>query len=295
MAEQIKTNAAPERRSRCKALLTIARANLESWLYSPRTIVALVFMILLCYMEVSSFNRRLAAGSLAFHYTEMLFFVFYNGCNVLMMSTMLLIAVCEMPKRITFQYYALLRSTRREFLTAQIVYCLTVVLSALLIIAVFSSIFTLGHLAPGGGWSDDLRVLQGSMKQEETIVPLFFRTSLSPGLALCCAIAPMFCFWFTMLMILLFFSVVSMPLIGVLLYAFLLWGPSILFFEAIPGIQLPTQFALLRNLALPYREEGMQYFFKVLAGYAALNAVLIAVMYWRIQSTELVFTNSQKA
>lgn len=294
MAENAIVNRTGTRRCKAKALLTIARSNLESWFYSPRTIVAFVFIVLICFMEVSALNRQLQSANLVFHYPEMLFYVFYTGCNNKMISTMLLIAVCEMPRRIVFQNYALIRSTRKEFLMAQMIYCLAIVLIALLLVAICASVFTIGHLSAGSNWSDNARVAAGVMREDQTVISEFFRKSMNPGVAIFFAVMPMFFFWFTMLMVVLLFSIFSKPLLGIIIYVFILWSSSILMFEGIPGIVLPSQFAPLRSMALEYRDEAMGYYGRVMMGYVIVDAALIIAMFIRIKHCDLAFNATAK-
>ena len=88
-----------------------------------------------------------------------------RACNITMTSILFLITVSELPRRMGYQYNMLIRATRYQWLCSQILYCLWMTLLMLLLVVLCAAIFILPGVAPGNGWTDDIRIMQGLFRR----------------------------------------------------------------------------------------------------------------------------------
>ena len=267
----------------------MVQGNLDTWLRSPRTILMAVFVMAECYLQAHSYGMMLDARKLTMHYGETMFYALNRGCNMPLTSIVFLMMVSEIPRRIPFQHYALIRCSRAMWLLGQIIYCLLTVIFMLVLIILCFSLFCVPFVTHGTGWSDITRLAEG-MDIRETLIPGYILqggfTPLSASLA---AILPLFFFWFTMVLVILFFSLLEAPMIGIATYAFLLLANVSILYEVIPGFRTPIHFATLDNITSAVFEKKMVFFARVIAIYAIIDLALIALMTWQVRRTELNF------
>lgn len=282
------------RPGRWKAILAMCRINVETWRTSAKTLVALFFTVAICYTEVLLAARNSANSGWAMYFGETMFLSFNAGFNSMMTSMLLLVTVTELPRRIPFQSYALVRGRRYEWLAGQLLYCAGLAAFMLLLVTACTALFSIGQAEPGSGWSDTARIAAGEIEEWDGIVSPFVRAHFTPLTGCLYAAAPLLLFWFTMLCVLLLCSVWGAPLVGVAAYAFLLWAGLIVDFSGlvVRGLMLPKDFATLRYLGLELRGTG--FYWRVIAGYFILDAALIATMFLRVKYTDMVFDSENR-
>ena len=122
----------------------LATSNVDSWLHTPRTIVMLIAAVLLCMVETQKLFRLYTIDGYSLHLVESVFLLAYTGFNILMSSMMFLVTISELPMQISFQYYSLVRVTRRKWINSQVLYCLSMVVMFLLLLTACSFAFCLG-------------------------------------------------------------------------------------------------------------------------------------------------------
>lgn len=290
----LETRTAPLRHHRRKAILAMTRINIEAWRSSAKTIVALLFAIAVCYAEVTWGTRNIQANGWKLYFGENMFLSFNVGFNSMMTSMLLLVTVTELPRRIAYQGYALVRSNRRDWLASQLLYCAGLALFMLLLVTACTALFSIGQVSPGSGWSDLERIASGEMDEWSGIVTPFAREHFTPLTGCLHAAAPILLFWFTMLCVLLLCSVYNAPLVGVAAYVFILWAGIIIDFSglAVRGFMLPKDFATLDALGLSMR--GLAFYWYVIAGYIVTDAALIAIMFLRVKHTDMIFDSENK-
>ena len=131
----------------------LATSNVDSWLHTPRTIVMLIAAVLLCMVETQKLFRLYTIDGYSLHLVESVFLLAYTGFNILMSSMMFLVTISELPMQISFQYYSLVRVTRRKWINSQVLYCLSMVVMFLLLLTACSFAFCLGKATWKIGWS----------------------------------------------------------------------------------------------------------------------------------------------
>jgi len=269
-------------------ILTMAYTNLESWIHAPRTILMLILAILLCHLEVKRIFMSLEQAEVMLYWVEMPYKQMENGVNILISTTLFLVMVSDLPRQFSYQNLMLIRSNRRQWLTAQIIYSASIVLSVILLLVVCILLFSLGGAPFGTGWSDNTRIADGSMFETEALIPSYVREHFTPGTAILYATLPLFGFWFSMSMLILLCALLGSPLIGLSLSAFALLSHNISSYE----LPYPIRFATVQELNPDVFGPG--HYRITIAAYIVLNVLMILGMYWRIQHTDLVFNTQYK-
>lgn len=264
-------------------------AHFSAWLHSPRTIVMGIVILCFAYMHARSFEYTLSLRNYTAHLGETVFNYLDSGFNVVMTSTFLLIMVSEIPKRISFQYTMLIRTSRGKWLLSQILFCVCIVLLMLSFMTVFCTALSLPYITPGSGWSDLERLSENPDYQYE--IPLIRESIrvLSPFEACVCAVAVLFFFWFTMLLVILLFSLLGQPNVGVLIYMFILEFALTFRFEMVPNMRTPIHYATLVAIGNQFEGRELASLPLVLGAYVGVDTVLISSMMMRIYRMDLCF------
>lgn len=268
-------------------VITIARANFNTWLHSPRTLFMMFFILALCYMQATGFQMIQSRLPYTMHWGESCFYELSVGVNISMSSILFLVTIHELPQRISFQTASLIRSTRMKWLLAQILYCLAMAFMMILLVAVFLSIFLLATVPTGGGWSETQALIDGQISEDMALVPQYVRENFTPLAASILACVPLLFFWFTMALVVLLCSLIGLPLLGILLYVFLLMANIIIYVEFFPWLAVPVQYATLR-VFFTARDVKL-YMLKALLIYLVTDAALIAGMILRTKKNDLCF------
>ena len=99
----------PEKKERFgQGILSMALANFDSWVHSPRTVLMLIFIIAICYLQMCGYKTTLNETGYTMHMGETLFYEFNFGCNMPMTTALFLIMVSELPRKIAYQQYSVL-------------------------------------------------------------------------------------------------------------------------------------------------------------------------------------------
>lgn len=273
-----------------KACLT---AHFSAWFHSPRTLLMGLFILCIAFMLTRSYQNTLLFNAITAHLGESVFFHLNMGFNMTMTSIILLIMVSEIPKRISYQNYILIRTSRVRWLASLIIFCVAVVLLTLLLLTAFSTLLTLPYTAPGGGWSDLERLAENKdYRYEMQLVPEYIR-AISPWRACVYAASILFFFWLTMLLVILLFAIWGRPNAGLILYAFVIFIPVTLRFEMFPGLKTPMHFATLSAVARQFPERELASVPLVLAVYFALDCILALAMLLHVRHTDLCFNGKE--
>lgn len=272
---------------RVRIVHVMAQANFESWIHSPRTWIMLLFVTAFCY--VVCHNHEQMVQELGVHWGETMFYILYNGCNITMTSILFLVTISEIPRRMGYQYNMLIRSTRNQWLCSQLLYCLWMTLTMILLVIVCAGIFILPGITLGGGWTDDLRIASGIMMEENALVPTFIRQNFTPLTACLYALLPTFFFWFSMVCIVLLFSLFGVPLVGLLFYALMLVGNVVFMVEMIGNIPMPIYYATLSNITIGCSGKEFTKYNQAMIGYGAVLSTILIVMFFRVRKNDLEF------
>jgi hypothetical protein len=271
-----------------RPILSMAMANLESWVHSPRTILMMLFTIMLCYLEVNSTLAMYSREGFVLNWAETPYILFQNGINILMSSMLIFVMISEIPRMLPYQNYMLIRANRKRWLTSQIVYCLFMLLAITIIITICILLFSLGKTEFGSGWSDTARIAQDENMAFMTVVPKHVREHYAPLTGVFYAAAPVFLFWFSMAMIILLCSLLGSQMIGLVICAFILLA------NFVGSYPLPYPINYATVSAMNPDEYGPELYRTAAAVYAGLDMTLILAMYWRISKTDLVFYSENK-
>ena len=167
----------PEKKERFgQGILSMALANFDSWVHSPRTVLMLLFIIAICYLQMCGYKMTLNETGYTMHMGETLFYEFNFGCNMPMTTALFLIMVSELPRKIAYQQYSLIRSSRWKWMVAQILYCFMMVAAMVALILICIAIQALQVVTPGTGWSDIIRIAEKAIEPEEALVAQYFES-----------------------------------------------------------------------------------------------------------------------
>ena len=130
------------------------RGHWSLWVHSPRTVIALAFVAMMTIMFTRAQHLFYEASGYALHLGEMVYASVNQGFHVLNTSIGFLVMISEIPKRIAWQKYALIRQSRGQWLISLVAFC--AMISALFLAAMLLSaaLCSAPYAAPGGGWSD---------------------------------------------------------------------------------------------------------------------------------------------
>lgn len=274
----------------------MAAANLDAWFHSPRVWIMLICVFIYCWMQAANDTDTLQVNGMQilFSYPEMLFIKLNSGFYI-MASILFLVMVSELPRRISFQNYMLSRTTRHRWVLSLCVYCAFIVVLMILFLILFYSAFALPHAASTNGYAENALIESNQMVAGEAMIPAYIRQNVSPGLACILAIVPMFFFWMTMLLIILFFGLLGYPLIGPIVYGFLLLAHVTILYEALPvWLKLPIAFSTLQNITVDYTGEEFSRILKVVIGYLVLDGGLVAMLSLLGKNADLYFSSANR-
>lgn len=148
------------------AIRSILSACLSSWAHSPRTLVLLIFIIMLGISEADIAITNFTNQQLQLSSGDVLYYHLAKGFNTIMSSAMFLIMADELPRKISFQNYLLIRTNRVKWLFAQIFMCFILALLMLMLCCVTVFLASLTHVSSDWQWSDCQFVQQGFLMNE---------------------------------------------------------------------------------------------------------------------------------
>ena len=281
-----------KRRPGSKSAAAMAKASLDNWLRSPRTVLFVIFTVAQCYVQSRGFLDMSASRPQPMRYLESLFYLLGTGGHLTRISLLFLITVSEIPRRIGFQNLMLIRGSRARWLLSQVSYCLWLALLMTALVALLFSVFLLPAAGRGPGFSETALIAADILRPEEALVPEYVRLHFIPFTACLAALAPLALFWFTMVLLILLCGLMGAPRLGVVLYAFLLvLHMTLLDTSFIPfTLPLPAAYAtLLSILSGEPGKEGAR-LARALAGYTAVIAIFAAALFARVRRADLLFS-----
>ena len=265
------------------------RGHWSLWVHSPRTIIALAFVVMMTTMYTRGQRAIYEEVGYALHLGEMVFASVNQGFHLLNTSIGFLVMISEIPKRISWQKYALIRQSRGQWLTSLVVF--SAIISALFLAAMLLSaaLCSLPYAAPGGGWSDLERLAADPDYSYEIQFTSEYIRALSPLAACALAAAVQLGYYMTLTLTVLAFALFDCGNVGVMICVLLVTSHITLLAELFPGIVLPGLYGTLSNIASQAYGDEIGAALRTLGGYGAVMAALIAVMAARVQRMDLRF------
>lgn len=278
---------------KAKWLTSSVYGNFSLWAYSFRTVLMMIFVFLMTYMLVRSMENSVQINGFEVYLGETLFSYANTGFNLIMTSVALMVMMSELPKRVPYQNYAIFRMSKKKWLTSLVVFCFGIVFVFVVLMIIFSAVFSIPFASLDSGWSDLDRLAENAdYALELQFVPKYIRV-LSPTVACMLASFILYLFWLTMTMIILLFSLWGIPNLGLVFCVSLLLLNITILFESLPGIKLPSHFATLNSIASQVYEDKLQFVAKVICGYFILDAILIALMDVRVKNMDFRFIGKE--
>ncbi len=276
-----------------KSINVMAKSNFESWIHSSRTLIMLLFVVAFCYVVTSNHVQSMLYRGYQLHFFESLFFLLNQGCSITTTSVLFLITCSELPRRIGYQHNLLIRSSRTKWLESQMIYCVWMTVSMLILIVISTSAFISIHVLPGSGWSDVARIASGTIQENEAAIPFFIRSAFEPWQACLVAMVPMFMFWLTMIFVVLLFSLCQMPIVGFMIYALMLVADIVFMVESFGDFPMPIYYATLYNITSGAGGMELAKVQEVFLIYGALIIGLIFLMFICVRKTDLCFLSEE--
>ena len=260
------------------------------WLKAPRTWWMLGSMLLLCFTQVrQGWLYPLRDESL--YPLEVIIYHFYGGFNLMMSSSIFLMGCSEIPQRVPWQQQSLIRSGRRAWLLSHIGQCLLMVLTTIGLMIAAALLGSLGHMRWGIGWSDLEKIERMEIMPWDSVMPLFLIQNTTPWQGAAMAVAPVMLFWLTMLWVILLFGMSARPHLGLLLCAFAVLSYVCMMSED-GWLGYLALFRYTRLSGMDVEVYGMPYFGRVMLGYGAMDAGLLAMMTAMVKRMEIRFASS---
>lgn len=277
----------------------MALSNIEAWARSPRTILMLIFIVTICYLEASAYGQTFQSMGRPLHWDELFFYAMSTGCNIRITSVLFLVTVSELPRQMAYQYQHLIRTSRIKWLLSQWVYCIWTVLFIQVAIALFLGLFLIPYASPGSGWTEPALISAGIISDESRIIPAYICDNLSTLQANLIAQLPIFTFRLTMVFVILLLSLCGNGLLGVISYVFILMAERTILVEAFYGIVLPTNFSAMAYIAATFTSHEwvnagseLSSIAITLTGYAVVAFGLMLLMVIRTKYCDLSFDGS---
>lgn len=275
-----------------KSIAAILRSMLADWLYSPRTIISILFLMALAYMNARSYCFSLESNQLYAYPGESIYYYISSGFgNITMTSALFLIMMAEIPRRISFQNVLLIRSDRKTWISAQVMFCCFASLLMIAILLVCSMLFSCAGLSIGTGWSDLERIAADPDAEWLPQLTSEYIRQITPGQASLVSFMVLFSFWFTMTLVILFCTLCGKPNAGLFLYVSLLVLHVTVMWENLPAWMryMPILFSTQQYLGSTFPDCELQVIPYALCVYFLLDTVLILMMYRKTKYMDLFF------
>lgn len=272
-----------------RAICTMAKANFDSWLNSPRTLIMFLFVGAFSYVVTNNFRISIENLPYDLGFLEAVFYMIFNGCNITMTSVLFLITVSELPRRIGFQYNMLIRSSRNLWLFSQILYCLWMVLLMLGLVTVCTSMVLAPVTSLNNEWCEAKLIAEKKLLSHESLIPAFIRNNFTPITACLYALLPMFLFWLAMVLVILFCGMFNVPSLGVILYALMLVANVVFMLEFIGGIPMPIYYSTLNNIIRGAEGREWGKITDAMIKYSIMILTLVFGMFIRAKKADLIF------
>ncbi len=263
---------------RANSIAAMAFSNLDAWLRTPRTLMMVLTVFFVCFIETTKAFRSLTLGQNTLYLSESVFVLAYYGFNNLLSSMIFLVMISEIPRKIPFQNCLVFRGGKLKWLAAQVLYCLCAVAVFLLLLVIFSFFFSLFRADGHSGWSP---LVRGDVPEGYPFISREMVENHSPFVATLLALLPYGAFLFTISVFLLASGLFNASKLGLLIVAGCIFLDYISVQNPLPF--LPVQYATLQNLEMA---EALP---AVLLGYALFNAVLFLAMAMKVRHTDLTF------
>ena len=197
----------------------IAGYNFHDLLFSPRTLMLLVAACMLTVVRVDNLCRTAAFYAMAMNVSEVTFFYAFIGFHTMMCGMIFFVMISEIPRRISFQHYAMMRSGKLAWLNGQVLYCVGTVLLFAGCMVLFSVMTACGKAPLGVGWTGSFRLPD---VQIAFPVPDWMLDRWSPLTATLYSLIPPMLLWLSITMVMMTFGLYGMPKVGFFLVSFLL-------------------------------------------------------------------------
>lgn len=254
--------------------------NFDSWMHTPRTLVMFVAAILLCFVESRKLFRAYSIDGNSLNLTESVFLLASTGFNILLSSMLFLVMVNELPQKISFQYYALLRSSRKQWLNSQVLYCVEMVLAFLAILLFCSYAFCACNAAWKAGWSP---IMEDESYGTYRWVSELLISNFSPFSALLIALIPIAWTWFTITMFILLMNIFDLGKLGLIIVAFALIADYISIQSSLPFSSM--QYSTL--LSIDSSGNGAKSFAIMIVLFMVVNSITYIIMRIRVSKMDL--------
>lgn len=281
-----------------RSTVMMLRGHLVDWFYSPRTLISGLVIMALTYMNARSYAFLLESNALYSHFAEAAFYYLSSGFgNLSLVSALFLVMMSEVPRRTAYQNMMMIRASRIRWLLSQILFCMLVTGLMIGLMLLLSMAMTWPHLTPGSGWSDLERIAADpDAEWMVQLMPEYVR-SITPLVASLIAMLILFAFWFTMVVIILFCTLVGRPNFGLILYVFLLVLHVTVLWEQLPAWaqNMPVTFSTMASVANKFPDQELSTMPIIIGVYAVVDAALIFCMYMKTRSMDLFFTGKDVA
>ncbi len=263
----------PNKKRALTSLHSVLATNFEGLFYSKRTWVMLLSIALIAFKETHKNLTALVFEGQKIYLSESVFVMASFGFNILLSTMVFLVMLSEIPRKIAFQNYILMRTSKGKWLLSHIVYCLLLVVLYMSILIICTFLFSIQHTSVGSGFSP---ILKGeTMKNFIGIADISKYTLFS---ATCKALLPVFLFWFTLSLSLLLCCLTNHFQLGMVVF-------SVLFFLDAIAVQSEAFFSLMEMTTLI--GIGEYRYFNVVLEYILIDVFLIIVMYVYVKRKDI--------
>lgn len=277
------------RRASIGWLGAVLRGHFSLWMHSMRTILMTVFVLLMTYMLVRSYEYNISTNQYEVHIWETLYSYSNTGFNMIMTSVAFLVMMSEIPRRIAYQNYSMFRLSRNKWVISLFLFCLGIAFVFTIMMYAVAALFSISFVTPGNEWSDIERLAKdANYIFEKQLVPNYIREILPSEACLFAAII-LLLFWTTIAFSVLLFSLYGATNFGVILCVSLLLLNITILFESLPGIKLPSQYATLAAIAAQAPGNELRFTLKVACVYIAIDIAMIWKMIKRVRSMDIKF------
>lgn len=253
-----------------RPVCALAVSCFDAWIHNIRTIIMLIVLIITACITVHNYGEELKHSEISMHMDESIVWLLLNGFNSISLSSLVfLVSISEIPRKISFMQYCAFRTSKTKYTFSIMCYCFLMVFMVIIMLTCFSAFFLLRYVSPGSGWSDALRIRNG-MPEELAVIPAWMRNNYAPWQGALLAAGPIIGFWLVMVLTILFFNILNHPMVGVSIFAMILFSGLIFVFENFPALQAPMAYSTLNRIVLNYEDQFSSRITSVFIGYAVV-------------------------
>ena len=156
--------------------IAIARYNFRLWHRNPRIIITFALTFILCFLLSDKVVRFAQEHNTTMQLVEAFIWSFGDSNSILLSSVLLVMLFADMPFLSSGTPFYLVRTSRRVWITGQVLYTIAATAVYLLFILASTVLLCMGQAFPANMWSPTAAILGYTNAGERLAIPTLVKT-----------------------------------------------------------------------------------------------------------------------